>query len=70
MNSVRWLAAIAFVLAILCRLARPYISFGLAFRVNPELHRGVSVDGVLFWGLLVLSAILALISFSRRAFAG
>lgn len=67
MTSMRWLAAIAFALAILCRLARSYVSFGLAFRVSPEVHRAVSVDSILFWGLLALATVLALISFFWHA---
>jgi hypothetical protein len=67
MTLLKWLAAIAFVLAILFRLARPFISFGLAFRIAPDVHQGVSIDSVLFWGLLALSAILALIICLRHA---
>ena len=67
MTMIRWFAAFAFVLALVCRFAWRLIPLDLGFRVTPEVHRGVPVGIVLFWGLLALSAILALTSFFRHA---
>jgi len=67
MTMMRFLAAFAFVLAIVCRFAWRLIPLDLAYRVTPEVHRGVPMGIVLFWGLLALSAILALASFFRTA---
>jgi hypothetical protein len=65
MTPLRWLAAVAFALAILSRLARSRISFDVATRIAPGVHRGIPVDNILFWGLLALGAILLLITFLR-----
>jgi hypothetical protein len=64
---LRGVATAAFVLAIASRLARPYISFGLATRITPEVHKEViSGDNFVFWGLLALGATLLVISFLRQ----
>jgi hypothetical protein len=62
---MRWIAVIAFLLALALRLSSRYVSFGLAYTVAPGLHRGVSISGPLFWALVVLGAILLAASFSR-----
>jgi hypothetical protein len=67
MTSLRWLAAAALVLAVLCRAAWRHIPFALSYRVSPEVTRGIAMGIVFFWGFLFLSVVLALISFFRHA---
>jgi hypothetical protein len=67
MTPMRWIAVIAFLLALALRLSSRYVSFGLAYSVAPGLHRGVSISGPLFWVLLVLGTILVAASFFSRA---
>ena len=67
MTMMRWLAVLAFVLALVCRFAWRIIPLDVGFRVTPELHRGVPIGIVVFWAFLALSAILASTSFLRHA---
>ena len=67
MTMIRWLAVFAFGLALVCRFAWRLIPLDVGFRVTPEMHRGVPMGIVLFWGLLALSAILAQTSLFRHA---
>jgi hypothetical protein len=67
MTPMRWIAVIAFLLALALRLSSRYVAFGLAYSVAPGLHRGVSISGPLFWVLLVLGTVLVAASFFSRA---
>lgn len=67
MTPLRWLAAAVLVLAILCRVAWRHIPLDLGYRVSPQEIRGVPIGMVFFWGFLILSVALALISFFRHA---
>ena len=67
MTPMRWIAVIVFLLALTLRLSRRYVSFELAYRVAPGLHRGISISGPLFWSLLILGTILMASSFFSRA---
>lgn len=67
MTPMRWIAVIAYLLALALRLSSRYVSFALAYSVAPGLHRGVSISGPLFWVLLVLGTILLAASFFSRA---
>lgn len=70
MTTLKWLAAIAFVMALVCRFTLRQIAFGWATRVTPGYHRDVfsaTLGVILFWVLIVLSATLALIGFLRNA---
>jgi hypothetical protein len=66
MTPMRWIAVIAFLLALTLRVSHRYVSFELAYRVAPGLHRGIPISGPLFWGLLVLGTILMAASFLSR----
>jgi len=56
---------IAFLLALVIRVAHRYVSFELAYALAPGVHRGTPISEPLFWVLLVLGAILLAARFSR-----
>ena len=65
-----WRAAIAFVMALVCRFTLGQIAFGWATAVTPGYHREIfsaTLGVILFWVLTFLSATLALIGFLRHA---
>ena len=69
MTTLKWLAAISLVLALVCRFTLKQIALGLATSVTPTWHREVisaTLGVVLFWGLLVLSVALGLFDYLKH----
>ena len=61
MTSVRWIAVIVAVIALVCRLTLKQFAFGFATSQSPGWHRdifSVTPGVALFWLLLAVSAIL------------
>lgn len=59
------LAITAFVLAIVVRFALSN-SFDIAFPVSSSSHFGYPIKSILFWALVVLGTVLALVSLRKR----
>ncbi len=61
MTTLRWIAMIVAVLALVCRLALKQFAFGFATPMATSWHRAffsITPGVVLFWLLLAVSAIL------------
>lgn len=67
MKSLRWMAVFCFVSAMVLRMLSRFVSFGFAVVVAPGVHRDVWPQGIVFWGLLVLSVLLMAMSLLRQA---
>lgn len=62
---MKWLAVLAFVLALLARFAW-HSSFALAFRLNATEHRAYDINAILFWILLLIGLAFSVGAVARR----
>jgi len=63
---MKWLAVLAFALAIVIRFAW-HSSFAISFPSSPSMRRAMSVSNVAFWSLLIVGTVLLFVAWTRRA---